>query len=637
MHREITRRDFINGAAATVGAAMASPHHGFAQTAADKAAGYYPPKETGMRGCHTGAYETMHSIRDGKFWPGAGTAADTGEKYDLIVVGGGISGLSAARFFREKVGAQTKVLILDNHDDFGGHAKRNEFTAVGQTLLCFGGSETIHSPAGYSAVAKNLVSALGIDVSAFSKYEDAKLFPSLGMGPGVFFDQETFGSDVLTADVDAVERDGTAEQKDKAWKQFLADAPLNDPAKPDLQRLYALADDVLAGQTDAQKKTNLAKTSYADYLTNNVKVDPQVVAYLQAKTHKLYGVGIDSVPAQDAWKLGYPGFKGLKLTDEPGPGLGRHASIDPAAKKYVFHFPDGNASVARLLLRGLVPDAVPGTGGAEEIITATVRYDQLDLAKNPVRVRLGSTVVQTKHLGDLASAKEVEVQYINKGKLVKASAGHCILACWGAVIPYLNMEIDAKQKDALTLTEKVPAIHANAVIRNWSAFQKAGISRIYSPGAYYSLASLDSRVSLGSYKATKSPTEPIVVTFYRSPCAAGLPARSQHRAGRQEIYNTDFETFERSLRDQMTRMLSKGGFDPANDILALTVNRWGHGRTYAYNSLSDDFAMGKGPMPYEVARKPFGRITIANADAGDLPYMDSAIYQAYRAVGELKL
>jgi len=139
MGGSITRRDFLNGIALTVGAAIL-PTHLFAafdvQADAEKSGDYYPPALTGLRGSHPGSFEAAHSLRDGTLWEQVGKLADTGETYDLVVVGAGISGLAAAYFYRKSAGPQARVLILDNHDDFGGHAKRNEFEAGGRKLLC---------------------------------------------------------------------------------------------------------------------------------------------------------------------------------------------------------------------------------------------------------------------------------------------------------------------------------------------------------------------------------------------------------------------------------------------------------------------------------------------------------------------
>ena len=148
MDRAITRRDFLNGVAVTAGAAL-MPWDLFAAQPANSST-YYPPALTGLRGSHVGAFEAAHALRDGTFWQSAGKPEDTGESYDLIVVGGGISGLAAAHFYRKAAGEKARILILENHDDFGGHAKRNEITAGGRVLVANGGTLAIESPYSYS-------------------------------------------------------------------------------------------------------------------------------------------------------------------------------------------------------------------------------------------------------------------------------------------------------------------------------------------------------------------------------------------------------------------------------------------------------------------------------------------------------
>src|SRR5580658_9376622 len=198
MKRNITRRDFLNGVAVTAGAAM-MPWHLFAGGDIDpqNSPGYYPPALTGLRGSHPGSFDAAHALRDGTFWDAAGTLQDTGETYDLIVVGGGISGLSTAHFYRKLAGTNARVLILDNHDDFGGHAKRNEFRVGNAFRLGFGGTYSIESPAPYSKEARGVIEDLGVDVPSYSQYHDANLYRSLGLHSKIFFDKETFGVDGL--------------------------------------------------------------------------------------------------------------------------------------------------------------------------------------------------------------------------------------------------------------------------------------------------------------------------------------------------------------------------------------------------------------------------------------------------------
>jgi spermidine dehydrogenase len=639
MGRRITRRDFMNGVAMTIGATALPPQMRGQGAAGEpqNAPGYDPAAITGLRGSHEGSYTVAHSLRDGSFWDHAGAAETTGETYDLVVVGGGISGLSAARFYRQAAGASSRVLILDPHDDFGGHAKRNEFTVNGTSMLGFGGTYAIESPEPYSPVASGLIRDLGVDVEGFSLVSDQKLYSSLGLEPKIFFDQETFGRDKLVVNPAPIWGGRLAGAgEDEAWRRFGAEAPLSDAARADYLRLQKAETDFMPGLTSDEKKSKLARMSYATYLTDLCKVDPQVVALSQAHPQPLYGVGIDAVSAQDAWGLGLPGFDGLKLPPGAGPGMGRDAIPNEEAEKYFYHFPDGNASIARLLVRSLTPGAVPGSN-AQDIVTARVKYDQLDRAGNAVRIRLGSTVVEVKHVGDPATAKEVEITYSEQGRLKTVRAAHCVLACWHTMIPYITSELPEAQVSALRSSEKVPIVYTNVALRNWQPFVKLKAGFTYAPGSYFTNVNLDQRVSIGDYHATTRPDQPIVLTMHHFPCRPGLPARSQHRAGRAALYGTPFSDFERRIREQLARSLGEGGLDPARDIAAITVNRWPHGYAYQYNSLWDPFWLDGGPQPCVAARQPFGRIAIANADADAYAYTDCAIDQAHRAVGELKV
>jgi spermidine dehydrogenase len=639
MMRNITRRDFLNGVAVTAGAAL-MPWELFAvgDSKSEQGTDYYPPALTGLRGSHPGSFDAAHALRDGTFWDAAGAPQDTGEAYDLIVVGGGISGLSAAHFYRKRAGENARVLILDNHDDFGGHAKRNEFRVGNAFRLGFGGTFSIESPAPYSKEARGLIEELGIDVPSFSKHYAKDLYHSLGMRPKIFFDKETFGTDKLAINPTSRawnESEDVLREEPEMLKEFLTAAPIAEQAKRDLKRLLEEKKDYYPGLTSDQKKDKLARISYARFLKDVVGVHDDVVKIYQALPHGLFGVGIDAVSAQDAWGLELPGFSGMNLDPAPGKGMNRDAIPNEEAEKYFFHFPDGNATIARLLMRKLIPEAIPGNSW-QDVIQAKANYAKLDQANSSVRMRLNSTVVRVKHVGAAASAKEVEVAYARGGKVYTAKASHCVLACWHVVIPYICEELPAPQKEALSSAQKVPLLYTNVAVRNWTSFQKAGMNVVYAPGCYHSYVNLDMPVSIGGYECARKPEEPIVVHMMKTPCKPGRPARDQHAAGRTELYNTTFETMERKIRDQLARTLEGGGFDPARDIAAITVNRWPHGYAYEYNSLFDSFWLEGGETPCEVARKTFGRIAIANADAGAYAYTDEAINQAWRAVGELK-
>ncbi len=620
MNRRITRRDFLNGVALSIGALGVAGLPAFAPAQSDARNGSdpdatYPPALTGMRGLAPGSYDVAHALRDGTFWENAGNPTDTHEAYDLVVVGGGISGLAAAYFYRKQAGNATRILILDNNDDFGGHARRNEFRVAGRLLLSNGGTQSIESPSQYSEVAKAALTDLGVHTKVFYKAYDEKLYSHLGTA--CFFDKETFQEDRLVAGMGST-----------AWPEFLNKSPLPQKVQQEIARLYDEKKDYLAGLTREQKQMRLAKISYAGFLTEICKADPAVLPFFQSYTNDLFAVGIDAVSALACYRnpddyggYQYAGFEGLDLG-------GDEENEEP----YIFHFPDGNASIARLLVRSLIPEAIPGHT-MEDVVTAQANYGELDRPSSFVRIRLNSTAVRARHSGAPDSSRQVEVSYVQAGKLKKVTGKCCVLACYNSMVPYLCPELPEKQKEALHYCVKEPLIYTHVAIRNWTAFHKLGIRQIVSPGSYHSFTMLDFPVSLGAYQFPSKPEEPMVLFMLRTPCKPGLPRRDQYRMGRYELISTPFSEFERNIREQLNRMLAPAGFDSARDIAAITVNRWAHGYAYEYDSLFDPHWAPE-QRPCVIGRKQFGRISIANADAGASAYTNVAMDQAYRAVQE---
>jgi spermidine dehydrogenase len=624
LDRPIARRDFLQGAAIGVGGVLLgglAPElvAAAAEVAEQDKPGYYPPTRLGMRGSHPGSFEAAHLLRDSGAL--SGPISDTGESFDLIVVGGGISGLAAAHFFRAAK-PRSRVLVLDNHDDFGGHAKRNEFHVNGRTLLLNGGTLEIESPRPYGKIAEGLMRTLGIDAKALDEACTNKtLYESLGLHGGVFFDRETFGVDRL------VVRKGDSRE---ATATYLAQTPLSEKVRKDILRIEHGDTDYMPGLTSQQKKDRLSRISYERYLLDVIKADPGVLPYYLHVTDGWWGCGIDAVSALDCWGTEFPGFQGLKLAPGEAPRMGfTPAGFAATGGSDTFHYPDGNASIARLLVRSLIPQAMPGRD-ARDIVTAVADYTQLDRVDSPARIRLNSIVLRVRNVG----SDRVEVIYSRGGTLHRTTSSRCVLACWNMMIPHLCPELPAPQKAALHQLIKTPLVYASVALRNWQAFQRLAIRDVEAPGAYFSSFELNEAVDIGGYRSVRSPDEPMLVRMQRTPAKYGLPEREQHKVGRAELLDTSFETFERHIRDELGRALAGGGFDPARDIEGIAVNRWPHGYAPEYNSLVD----GDTPtdqMPNVLGRQRFGRIAIANSDAGMGAYTDVAIEQAHRAVNEL--
>jgi spermidine dehydrogenase len=626
MDRKIDRRDFINGVAATVAAGavgFAGGASAQAQSAAPLEPGYYPPSRMGMRGSHPGSFESAHAVRDAGSWEAFHKSSlDTQEIYDLIVVGGGISGLASAYFYREMHGPNAKILILDNHDDFGGHAKRNEFTYNGRTFIGYGGTEQIwHGPWEYSPEALGLIKAIGIKTDRFYSAFDWTRYTRMQLREGVFFDKETFSHDHLAVG-----------EWELPWQEFLADAPLTPKVRGDVIGLYENNVDYLPGLTVPKKMARLDKMTYNEFLLHVVKVDPGVIPYFRSRTDRDTDP-TDYTPVLFSGYIGLPGLQGMGLN------LPRHWKRDP---EEIFHFPDGNAGVARLLVRSLIPGALQARD-MEDQVTARLDYTKLDDAATPVRLRVSSTVVSARHMGEPAQAKEVEIIYMNGKKTYRVRAGHVVMACYNAMIPFLCPEMPDAQKAGLSHAVKKPLVYTNVLVSNWRPWHKLGVHYLHSLSGYYTETKLDFPVDLGTYKASSTPDEPIILHLekrywdpgprsWENPVMRSAAARA--KMGRAQLLSTSFEDMEREIRQSLGRMLSTGGFDPATDILGITVNRWPHGYATRRDDLTDP-EWPKGQEPWVIGRKPFGRMTIANSDSGAGATTQTAIDQALRAVKEL--
>jgi spermidine dehydrogenase len=615
MDRAISRRDFLSGVSVAIGASLLPACTRNGDPIADVPAAYYPPAVTGMRGSHAGSFEVAHATVRGLRW----TAEKTDEHYDLVVVGAGISGLSSAYIYRRDVDPKARILILDNHDDFGGHATRNEFTLDGRTYIGYGGTMYITAPGTYPAVAKQVIRELGIDTDRHSEFYHERLFASHGAGGAIFFDKETFGVDYL-----ASENSGL----DEAISGF----PLSASAKAELGRLFADEEDYLAGKTPAERRAVVESHNWRDYLEKIGGFGEEVLTCMQKRPHGVWAIGADALPAWMAWIEGYPGFAGMDL------GYDDEDSGEEDGDRG-FYFPDGNASIARLLVRKLIPGIAPGNT-MEDIVTAPFDYSRLDRDENLTRVRLSSTVVDLHHR-DGKLDEDVDVTYVsgNEGRTV--TANKVVWAGYHSMLPHICPDLPTDQAAAQVSSVRAPLVYTNVLIRNWRSLVNLGVEQAYCPGSFFDSMMFTHPVSMGGYRFARSPDEPVILHLNHVPLAPGLPAAEQFLAGRRALLQTSFETFERHVRDQLGRMLGPGGFDAARDIAGITVNRWPHGYAYSVDTESGDVAWWPElwrheRRPWVDARQRVGNIAFAAIDAASNAMTEAAIEEAHRAIHGLE-
>ncbi len=621
MNSPISRRDFLNGVALSIAAGAALEPSAFAADPKRHvtSANYYPPTLTGMRGSHEGSYEAAHALVMGGQKPDQFTALD--EPYDMVIVGGGISGLSAAYLYRKHAGMDRKILILDNHDDFGGHAKRNEFESNGRMLLGFGGSINLEQQA-LSSTARALLEELGVNFSELqAAVEPDYLFSDIRASYGLYLNKKTYGEDQIVAGHWTKAWLGDAKHRD-----LVATLALTSDDKQKLLDLVAGNTEYLGDLSPQQREHYRRTTSYGIFLTERVGLSHAASSLLEPMLRAFFGVGLNCISVAQALAGGSPGLKALGYSDQ---AVAYAAQLSETLRFPLF--PDGNASVARLLVRKLIPDVATGNT-MHDLVASRFDYSKLDLETSPVRVRLNSTVLNVTPTG----SEEVQVSYVCNGLAAKVSARHCILACYNGMIPHICPELPETQKKHLKYGVKIPFVWTNVMIRSGEPVKRAGASLYQCPDSFFELVSTAPPVSLGDYKTSTEPGNPMVVFMAHMPAPRGdgqTPPRDLYREGRMKLLATPFSAFESEIKSQLSGMFGPYGFDADRDIETITVNRWSHGYAYPYMELYDP-VWAKGDAPHELGRARFGRISIANSDSQASPHVQGAMDAAWRAVQE---
>jgi spermidine dehydrogenase len=628
LNRDITRRDFIHEV--SLGAlALGLPLPLWAAELAAPADGvYYPPTRTGMRGSHPGAFEAAHALaREGKGFPDFRVLD---ESYDLVVVGGGISGLATAFFYRQLHGPASKILILDNHDDFGGHAKRNEFHQGGSMRLAWGGTVNMEYPY-YSDVAMGLIKELGIDIPRLLEgFEFDFSTKSYGLGTATYFDAAHYGQDVLLKGVEFRNSDLKllAEQADEF--------PISEAGRAALKAFLSAQTNVLAGMNEEERLKYLESTSYPDFLRQHFQLPEDAIQLFRNGPSGFMGLKAEYNSVAECIAAGLPASH----------VLGGHGQRDPGERHSpVAMFPDGNSSIARLLVRSLIPQAfpdMPADADAHSIVNQRLDYSQLDQPGSSIRLRLDSTVV---HAANQPAGQEsagagspfVTLNYVNNGEVLQVRGDRCVMACYNNIIRHLVPELPQAQKDALAKCIKRPLMVVNVVLKNGEALKATEVGSAYLPGSYLEHMQLVSGVNVPEYHPEWKPEDACVMQFYAGlgiEVPDGTSVAQMNQLTRMWLLEQTFEDFEREIRSVLNGIYGAAGFNAADDILAITVNRWPHG--YARDHVDmEDADWNTDPAPNVIGRQRCGRIAIANSDAGADAYTHEAIDQAWRAVNEL--
>lgn len=639
---KITRRDFVNGSLVVAGSLLATgcghDHDGRLKAIGDSPPpSPYPPGLTGLRGNHPGSYECAHEVA----WAGKsgwGEVVELDEQYDLIVVGGGISGLSAACFFRQLHGADKKVLIIENHDDFGGHARRNEHQSGGKTVLTYGGSQSLVSPHTWSPVVKGLMDHLGVDIERFRTAYDSGFFKRNNLKAVTFFNKKVYGRDALVPHpfcnypwwVEGLPRPVISDQA-------AVDAtPLSGEGKRQLLNLMRGGVHTLGVPKD-RIADYISTRSYLDYLKHMGIDDPGVIRMARNSCSDWAGGGAEVLTIEEAMDCGALGLDPLAARDLTGheawqKSVREYGNIFDPGDPYIYHFPDGNATIARMLVRQMIPRVGAGEK-AEQIVLSRFDYGQLDRPDNPVRLRLNSTAVNVTHEGDPATARQVRVTYVQQGRARMVRGSNVVMACYNNMIPSLVTGLPEEQVAALRRINKIPLQYTTIGLRNWQGIKDAGIGLVFSPGNHHQIAMMDFPVSIGGYRYPGTPDDPAALVLIGCPVGSriGTPPIEQFREARMKMLAMRFEDYENELRQHLAGMLPSRAFDFDRDVESITVNRWAHGYVYSGSALFDADL----PEKARAGRQPFGRVAIANIDSGLSSYLHVAVQQAWRAVNEL--
>ena len=588
MNKKVTRRDFLNGASLGIaGAALIGSQtllSGAVRAASGAPRDYYPPTLTGIRGSHDGSFETSHALA----WRGEKPSryTDLDEEYDLVVVGAGISGLAAAVLYQQKTGKDSRILILDNHDDFGGHARRNEFHYQDQMFLGAGGSGNFQDSRLYSAETKKLIVDLGFDMDELRKKQDP-VWPLSNPAStmSMYTDSEHFGEDAIVNGMWLAAWHGVGN-----YREMIEALAVPSSEKDKLIQFIEGTRTLAKPLPSENIRAWLKGTSYKTFLTDYVGLSDLTSKLQDPFMNVTYGVGVDGLSVYEGLKSGLPGTS--VLGDSVMAVL---AEAEMLQESDILWLPDGNASLTRQMVRHLIPPVAAGRT-MEDVVTARFDYNQLDRQDHPVRLRLNSSVVNAVNNTD----DSVSVSYVTGEHAYRVKASHCILACNNGIIPHLCPELPEAQKENLRYGVRQPLLAVNVLVKSGRPLLDTGSQLFLCPTSYFKMVSTAPPVSIGDYVHNSDPDAPLVVYLLTTPTQennGSQTARDLFRLARHQLYTTTFEDYEKQIGDQLNGMFGASGFDAERDIEAITINRWSHGYAYMYKTLYDpEWPQGGSPL-----------------------------------------
>lgn len=613
INNKITRRRFLQGAVAVAGMRVLSGCEPVEKWYRQWNARLknYPPALLGLRGDSEGSTDILRQILQGKTYQLPKNDAE--ENYDLIVVGAGISGLASAYLY-QKSRPDAKILILDNHDDFGGHARRHEFMHENRQFLSFGGSASLLAPKTFSADVRNLLSDIGVDINQLRGYFDDKLYTKhWGLEKGVFFNQVVFGRGSVVAQMPQV----SFGQTFSAIEQF----PLEIEEKNALKRLYQNPPDYWSGVTPAERQKLSNTLSYYDFLKHTVKLSNSTLAFLQDLSCEKWERSITAISVNEAHKLGCPGVQ----------NLGLFAEITEEEPD-IYRFPDGNASIARLLVRKLIPNCANGST-MEDIVNAKFDYEQLDIESQAVRLRLNSTAISIdNHL------KSVSVYYLERDnkQIVRIQANKCIFAGHIGVGVRIISNLLPDQISAGESNIKIPSVCAKVLVKNALAFVKQGVHTVYAPTSPYYLMKLEEPINIGNYRTPSDPDRPIVIHMMRTATDLNaVDARTMYQNGRKKLIEQNYNQLKEEAVEQLKEFYQLADRDFEEEMIDIVINRWEYGKSYQYTELYDNnIASAQNTRALQRNR---GNVYFAGADLNWKPTLANALEQATHAAMEVIL